>query len=690
MKHSLAVLVLAPSLVFAISGPASAHGAVYRPPGPPRRAPEYKGPADTNPRSGAARPRSPSGPAGFAPDGPRPGAPPTPPRRPFLPMTLARADAAPDPARWQIWWSHNHDAYLDVRGRLNALATSSEGDVIARQRAALRRKLLAAFESRLESGGPTVVLRQIMVALARLADGQELEVLDRLARFHLAGEHPDLQEAALLAFGVRGDIESLQLLRQILMDTEDGRRAAGQDGPLPVRLRSFAAYAVGLLGRFADSEESRRHSVHALLYALGQESAVDRELRVACVLAAGLIPIRPCLSAEEALDPARQIEELHLCGGAQIDYLAAVVRDARLDEWVRGHAAVSLARLGRGAGSGLPATDDHPAIPSRDDVVRALVQVLREAPAGSPVEEGCVLALGIVADGDGDDVDEDAREILLDRIRHGPPMTQRFALVSLGAVIGRPGDGDEHDEVWKQNLTVLLRQFARASSGRLPWTALALAVASEGRRQSGRSVPASIPDAYRERLFRETDPGEAAGIALSMAVIRAEEASTKKLLRKTFERIEDSAFRTYAAVAAGILGVHEVRPVLEEARAAEDGPLQEYLAASVGLRLLGDADVAPELVKRIQHAETTDERILVVRTLAFLQDPAAGAPLLELLGQAQLEPDVDAWIVWCLGLLADSGSPDWTAAYANDLDYNFTTWTLESPLGDGLGLLDWR
>ena len=60
------------------------------------------------------------------------------------------------------------------------------------------------------------------------------------------------------------------------------------------------------------------------------------------------------------------------------------------------------------------------------------------------------------------------------------------------------------------------------------------------------------------------------------------------------------------------------------------------------------------------------------------------------LEQGKLEPDVDAWIVWCLGLLADADSPDWTATYANDLDYNFTTWTLRSPLGDGLGLLDWR
>jgi hypothetical protein len=73
-----------------------------------------------------------------------------------------------------------------------------------------------------------------------------------------------------------------------------------------------------------------------------------------------------------------------------------------------------------------------------------------------------------------------------------------------------------------------------------------------------------------------------------------------------------------------------------------------------------------------------------------LQDPAAGKPLLELLADKERADDLRAAIAWCLGVLADPDSPDWTASYANGLDYNFMPRTLWSPLGDGRGLLDWR
>ena len=46
--------------------------------------------------------------------------------------------------------------------------------------------------------------------------------------------------------------------------------------------------------------------------------------------------------------------------------------------------------------------------------------------------------------------------------------------------------------------------------------------------------------------------------------------------------------------------------------------------------------------------------------------------------------------VACHPALADPEWPDWTALYANGLDYNFLPWTLRSPLGDGRGVLDWR
>ena len=64
--------------------------------------------------------------------------------------------------------------------------------------------------------------------------------------------------------------------------------------------------------------------------------------------------------------------------------------------------------------------------------------------------------------------------------------------------------------------------------------------------------------------------------------------------------------------------------------------------------------------------------------------------MLALVPDEKRREDVRAAFVWCLGVLADPDAPDWTATYANGLDYNFMPWTLRSPNGDGRGLLDWR
>ncbi len=680
--------LLAIGFALLVPAPAFAHGGTYRPP-------TYNGPGDgfSAPRAApaAAPPRrtAPTSPGGSAPTPTNPLSPRRP--HPLLDPMSGGVDEIPvDITRWESWWGYNHDAYLDVRRQLAAFAASSDDNWIETERRALQQAVASAFETVIQKGERTTVLRQMIVTLARLADEDGIDVV--LAPFteqHLRGAFPELQESAVLAAGLTGDFDAIGLLRDVLMDNEEGRKATGSQGAIAIRLRSFAAYALGMLGQRVDSELVRRYVVHALLYALGEDSSVEREIRVACVLALGLVPAEPCRTPEEALDPARQIEEFHLCGGVVLEYLVALARERRADPWVRGHAAAALGRLTRAAGEGLAETEDHPAVLSRDQVVRALVDMLDDADGVIELEQGAALGLGLAADADSDAVDRAARKKLVERIRRGEPMTQRFALVALGAVVGRPGDGDK-DEGWGENLPFFLRELARSRSGKLPWTALALGVAGHGRLAHARAVPEEIALAIRSRLASEKDPVEAGGLALGLAVLRAEDARTKEALIKAFERIDDASFRTYAAIGLGFLGVHDAADALRASIAAEDASLEVVLAASVGLRLLGHRDVVGELVRRLKESKEPADEIAIVHTLAFLQDPSAGMPLLDLLADPKRDADVRASMAWCLGTLADSTAPDWTAVYANDLDYNHMTWTLSSPLGDGLGLLDWR
>ena len=609
---------------------------------------------------------------------------------------------------WQRWWSYNHDAFLDSRGRLLALAAANpvtasdqeeDWNPLVAQRRALQEALAKPLTETLGAGGKESVLRQCLLALARLARVEGLPVsLDRWVAFHLSCDAQSLQENALLAMGIGGGAGAIEPLRHVLMDDEAGRTLLGSSGAVSFRLRSFAAYSLGLLGSRSASEGERRAVVHALLFALGSGSAIERELRIACALALGRVPIQPCLSAVEAQDPARQVEELHLCGGVQSEFLLAIARDPKMDPWFRGHAAAALGRFARNAGPGLPAADDHPAVLSRDEIVRALVALAGESRGEPAVLHGCLLALGGVIDADADAADAEAREFLLEATKRDAPMARRFALLGLASAFGRPGLGSEPDAAWTGGSRLLLRDYERSKGSGLPWYALALAVTGFGRNQHADAMPASFADGLRVRLGQAKEREEAAALALALAVLRPSDPDIGATLLKTCERLDDPAFRTHGAIALGFLGVEAAVPLLERVLDGADAANQAgdssaaVIAASLGLRLLGDRDVVPDLVRRIVDAKKDQSRtaLAYVHALAFLQDPTGVEPLFALVGDSSRDEELRCAVVWCLGTLADPDAPDWTAGYANGLDYNFLSWTLRSPLGDGRGLLDWR
>lgn len=689
----VALAHLVPALLavsLALASESWAHGGNYTPPRPP---PPYGGPGDRNPGAGSgpgsggpARP----GPASPAGPGPAlgPGLAPT--GSPFGPLT-GLADASADSAPWQTWWHFNHDAFVDLRARLQALTASSGANELLAERRRLAQELAPVLIALLRTGDREVVLRQALLALARIADetGKRTE-LHFFADLHLAGASPSLQEGALLALGLAPDEPGLELLRDVLLDREAGRARLASPAGVPPRLRTFAASALGLAGRLAP-ERTRREISHALLLALGQEGTLERDLRVACALALGLVPVAPCRTNAEALDPARQIDELHLCGGVQSEYLLGVVRDEEQDAWFRAHAATALGQLARQAGSGLPATEDHPAVLARDEILAALTTELTKT-SEARLRQGCLLALGAAADADGDDVDLRARAALAEELERAEPLTQRLALLSYAAVLGRPGEGRTPDVGWKEGSTTLLRQFSRARGPKAAWTALALGVAGHGRAQSRLAPPASFGEALRERLASTKAAPEAAALVLGLALLRDESEPSGKALASAFTRLADPFFREQAAVTVGLCGASLARGALSDVLAEPATAPLGATAAGLGLHLLGEPDQLAGLEQRLATLadSKSGEARRLVRTLALLQDPRLGQSMLALLADTTREENLRASLVWALGRLAEPAQRDWSAAYANGIGYAALTMSLRSPIDDGRGLLDWR
>jgi hypothetical protein len=605
------------------------------------------------------------------------------------PTTPTRTDELPDFTRWQLWWSYNHDPYLDFRARVAAVSVSSGVERNDEQRRELRAEVVTHLTAVVDAGGKTWLLRQALFALARLGDERDVASsvhLDRQVQSYLVCDRPELQEAAILALGVRGTPTCVGLLCDLLHDDEDGRSAMGSR-PVTARNRAFAAFALGLIGAEQGSQRARLEIVHALLSVLGKDDATDREIRVASVLALGLIPLEAALEAGQSSHPSMQVDGAHLCGGDQIDYLVQILRDARLDPWVRGHAATALGRLGRMAGEGREECEEHPAILSRQQIALELVDMLEEAKGNPPVLHGIVIAMGLIADADDEVGDEAVRKCLVRLVKRGDRLTQHLALAALGEILGRPTSSEPDPESIAETRSLLMRELARTRGSRRAWSALALAIADFGAQSWGWCASAELPFALRTSLARTRDPGDAAAFSLALAILRDEHPDTREVLSRRYAKLEDEAFRDEAALAMGWLGARgDFEKELGDARSS----LRQTLRAATALRLAGDSEVVPVLLERLRDSEEPRERLGILRLLARLDVLEAGETLIQILVDEDENYVLRASAAWALGGLCDSDSVDWSAMYANDLDYPYLTWTLSSPLGDGYGLLDGR
>ena len=617
-----------------------------------------------------------------------PGGPPWGPLGPAEPTTGA-PDAIPDPSRWQLWWSFNHDPYLDLRHRLDSLATSSGTGSRERARRVMRVALWPHIEAILREGGKTDVIRQALLAAGRMGDDDGLQGVVRLlglTQAHLKMSRPEVQEAAILSLATLGNQQAIRLLRPLLLDNETGRESMDGEG-VGTRNRAYAAFALGMLAKDSTSADARRQVVHALMYALGQENTVDLEIQVAAVLGLGLVPLSVCRSEQQSQDPRMLMDgTFHLCGAAPMNYLADIVRRSDLDPWVKGHAAVALARLGAAAGEQPGGLENHLPYYSRRQVAEILFETIEDKQGVEPVVRGCVIGLGVLGQSASDETAQAIFEVLAELVQRRDPLTQRFALIALGEVLGTAADGELDENVW----SFLLRELARGKGGRKSWSALALAVAGHRRMSQGRTVGEDVPGALRLSLAGTKRPDEATAYATALAVLRDEDPRTHEALLRRYARLDDEAFRATAAVGLGLLACRDAREPLKKAFGEGEGDLSSILSAALGLRLLGDASVIPPLIERLASSEDAAERMAIIRALVQLDALESLDALVAIMNDKEAELGLRTVATWALGVLADSDTPDWSAVYANDLNYLCMTWTLSSPLGDGYGLLDWR
>ncbi|MBL9079002.1 MAG: HEAT repeat domain-containing protein [Planctomycetes bacterium] len=589
-----------------------------------------------------------------------------------------------DLTRWEFWWEFGKDPFLRLRDAVagDRVPFGAEDPLLNPRFRHLHGAIERPTDGDLQQATETLAralqrasdrdtISACLVALAKIGrDGTAWRLHDVLVPF-LARNDQEQRETAALALGIarRGDPATLDLLADLVRDTEAGRRASAQ-AAVNERTRAFAAYALGLQLQSLRRPAPALRVVGVLRGVVG-DATLGWNLRVAAIEALALFPADWHGAAADTLRDTI-VDDFRR-------YFAADVGPG--EQLVQAHVPTALARLlGR---------DDPRAAAWRQRFASELERGLRgeAAPAATGktnvhIAQSCALALGDLsppwaAAGDAGE----AVALLLLRVHqeHRDQQTRAFAMLSL-ARLGGPLARDALLRELDDAQTVLELPWIGLALG--VWTARSLAPDADGsRRDPDRTVQTALRRSFA--AARTPTALGALGLALGLAQAGDGAASVRATLRDQAHR-DDLA--GYLALALGLMGdvdaIGDIRALMA-ASARRPQVLQQAVRA---LGLLGDHTVVPELCRALEHPEPSLVRLSAIASaLGQIGDRRSLPRLGAMLEDARLTPLTRAFAAVAIGMVGDKDPLPWNAAYATCTNYRAATETLT----DGAaGILD--
>jgi HEAT repeat protein len=694
------ILLLAVLGLFFASAPSSlGHGDPPPPPPPPIDPGDYIGagpgapPNDLRPRSGPGA-RSGGG-------GSRPGSTPrspsgVPQAMPASAPITGGPSALLDMSSWFYWWEFNKEAFLELRDRLDrdSAFSGSDGFFLGhghRPRgvheegrrpddAVVAERILPALREALQGNRSNDVIDASLLALARIGNDRSVEEraeIEVLIRPFLRNANGKTARTAVAALGVLGHDPNVFLLGELLLDTQTGRREL-DESRVPDATRAFAAYALGLLGHRTGNEDVRRFVVNRLTQALAGDKTGSADLSVACVIALGRVPLAWTGETPER-KRGRVVGALSAAASreAQILVLLEILRDGKGDRLVRAHTATSLALLAMTGEAPAEAT-----LPT--EVAEELLSAL-EARRREPREliQSCVMALGVIGDGDTDELDVRIREALLETISSGSDLSaRRFALISLAQATSRERGSEAADPAPVR--AALLHRLSRGGSEDRCWASLSLAILERGRAEAKHASSGDVIVALHTALAEARAPSDVGVLAIAAGILRDPEG-TDELLEQ-LETMKEDAARGLVAVGLGLIDAQEASDPIQAL--VEESTFRPRLLreASIALGLLGDQDLVGILLSKLHTTNSLAARASIAQALGRIGDAESVDPLLEVLGDEKAADALRAYAALALGLVADHDALPWNFIYSANTNYLASSSTLFS--GQGFGILN--
>ncbi|TAH37351.1 MAG: hypothetical protein EYC70_10290 [Planctomycetota bacterium] len=510
----------------------------------------------------------------------------------------------------------------------------------------LREEAMQALEACLDAGD-AVAVPPALKALARVTPAPG-SVAPRL-RQRLGGQAAEA-EAAVLALGLWRDPQAMEWLLELFQDGGNGRKLV-QGSEVAPRLRTIAAFALGLHAARNDSPGAHRYFGEMLLAQLDTPERTPLELQAACAVTLRML---------EPADPSDWTERL-------LEWLEA----ERHPVPVRAHFPGAVAML----------LDGGRFDAAQGDAVARLSALLAGATTAADVRASCAQALGRLVTAGSPFADRVCTGLLAAAQEDSDARVRAFAAISLAYLGGSGGPGSALAE--ERVIPFLLQHMRRGATGMRPWCALALGVLCTRSERAGKgSFSSALARAVAEHYDRARSPSERGACAVALGLMRYDDAAPG--LRRALLRPGDEAFRAHCALSLGLMNAHAAQDDLR--RVLEDAGEQPLLLRDAGmaLALLGDATVLGRLTRRVPdspHGELPPVSSLVAAAfgLRHLGDPMAAQPLLRVLADVKAQPVARAVAAEAVGPMLDPMLPPLRSRLAQDLNYHVALPTLFEP-----------
>ncbi len=671
MKRIYITLVLVACGLFFGAPSLHAHGGTYLPPGdivPPGglpSAPPTTGPPDTGPIT-PPRPNPPPTDPNGPPTPPNPWGPPS--DHPGVPNRIATQPSGPPPvdlSTWVFWWEFNKARFLDLKAKVRGAGNVTEvGSLVglghgagvaqsfAPSRAQCENSIIPALLELAAQENNRDVTTAVMLALAKV--GLDGAAARPLFENNLDSPVQEISETAALAYGILRDELSIPLLVELLRDTKDAQQVVGRS-EVPLRSRTFAAYSLGLIASGSNDDRIKNEIAEVLLDMLTTDQSAAKDIRVACVIAVGVLDLQ---------DPTMTVTRL------------GEILDADQDsDLILAHIPNAMAKLLREA---------MPGDMTRDATIDQLFGILSNKPKRKvAIRQSAVQALGMLATAN-DPRNRSMYDLLTTLAKKGRDVQLKhytaIALADLGTA-----DMNLRGDVVK----FLMDNMKRSSTPFEPWCGLALGVMAFNLQGQDEFMPPIAIEATLAKFRKTKAPQRKAAFALALGLMEHHAAADE--LQMSVARIRDSEFRGYALLAMGLMDARQHTGFISEIIMDSKRDPDLLRQASIALGLMKNRNAVGLLLTYLNPEGNKRPRLTVLAAVAtalgFIGDKDSVKPLVDTMSNQRITALGRAFAAVSLGMVADKDDMPWNSVFSENLNYRAAVSTLVDQQ-TGTGILD--